>query len=346
MLDRSLVKPVVPCRSGEREGAVRAWRALRSALLCLLAFAMAQSAAAQSYPSRPVRLVVPYPPGGGLDLFARAAVPRLSQQLGQPVVIENRPGASGVIGADVVAKSPADGYSFLIAFGSHYLQPFVSKNIPYDTRKDFTPIVGVAKAPIVVVMHPSVPIASMNELVAYARARPGQLAYVTAGTGTSQHLAGLLMEMSAKIGLLHVSYKGGAPALNDLIGGQVQMGILVMSTVWPHVRSGKIRALAVIESSRAKSAPDVPTVGESGIPGYAMPDLWLGFLGPRGLPSSIIERLNDEITVAVHAPEVTPKLEAMGYELTRSSAAQFAEQINRSLEVYGNITSKAGIKPE
>ncbi len=305
-----------------------------------------QPALAQPYPSKPIRLIVPYPPGGGLDIFARTVAPRLAAQLGQPVVIENRPGASGVIGADAAAKSAADGYSILIAFGSQYLQPFVSKNVPYDTRTDFTPIAGVARAPNVVIVHPSFLVTSIKELVNAAKARPGAVGYVTAGAGTSQHLAGLLMEMSADISLLHVSYKGGGPALNDLIGGQVQMGILVMSTVWPHVKAGKLRALAVVEASRSKSAPDVPTVGESGIPGYAMPDLWLGFLGPRGLSPAIVNRLNTEILSAVRAAEVAPKLETMGYELTGSTAAQLAEQINRSMDAYARITSSAGIKPE
>ena len=186
----------------------------------------------------------------------------------------------------------------------------------------------------------------MSELVTYAKTRPAPIAYVTSGPGSSQHLSGLLLEMSANIKLLHVSYKGGGPALNDLIGGQVQMGILVLSTVWPHVKAGKIRALAVVESSRSRSAPDVPTVGEAAIPGYAMPDLWLGFLGPRGLPSAIVNRLNNEITIVAHSPGITPKLESMGYELTRSTPAQFSEQIDRSWEAYAKITGAAGIKPE
>jgi len=315
-------------------------------LVLLLVLAFPETGLTQAYPSKPIRLVVPYPPGGGLDIFARTVAPNLGGQLGQPVVIENRPGASGVIGADVVAKSPADGYTILAAFGSQYLQPFVSKHVAYDTRRDFTPIVGIARAANIVVLHPSVPATSMSELVTYAKARPGQIAYVTSGPGSSQHLAGLLLEMSADIKLLHVSYKGGGPALNDLIGGQVQMGILVLSTVWPQVKAGKIRALAVVESSRSRSAPDVPTVGEAAIPGYAMPDLWLGFLGPRSLPSAIVNRLNDEITIVAHSPDITPKLESMGYELTRSTAAQFSEQIDRSLEAYAKITAAAGIKPE
>lgn len=305
-----------------------------------------QAARAQAYPSKPIRLVVPYPPGGGLDIFARTMGPRLGQQLGQPIVIENRPGASGVIGADAVAKAAPDGYTLLIAFGSQYLQPFVSKNVPYDTRNDFTPIVAVARVPNIVIVHPSFPATSMKELVDIAKAKPGAVAYVTAGAGTSQHLAGLLMEMSANISLLHVSYKGGGPALQDLIGGQVQMGILVMSTVWPQVKAGKLRPIAVVESSRSRSAPDVPTVGESGIPGYAMPDLWLGFLGPRALAPAIVNRLNAEFLSAARAPEIAPKLETMGYELTGGTPAQLAEQITRSMDAYGSITSGAGIKPE
>jgi tripartite-type tricarboxylate transporter receptor subunit TctC len=318
--------------------------ALRIALTALLAAPLA--AFAQAYPTKPIRLIVPYAPGGGLDLFTRPVAAKLAEQLGQPVVVENRAGATGIIGADVVAKSTPDGYTILAAFASQYLQPFVSKNVPFDNLRDFTPIIGAARAPNTIVVNAAVPVSSMKELIDYAKANPGKVSYVTAGANSSQHMSGLRLARDAGIDLTHISYKGGGPALNDLLGGQVQMGILIMGTIMPHVQAGKLKLLAVVEDRRAKGAPNVPTVAEGGVPGYAMPDIWLGFLGPRGLPPEIVNRLNAEIARATQAPEIRSRLETAGYEVTGNTPAEFADTIAKSVEVYRKITADAGIKPE
>jgi tripartite-type tricarboxylate transporter receptor subunit TctC len=302
---------------------------------------------AQTYPTKPIRLIVPYAPGGGLDLFTRPVAIKLGEQLGQPIVVENRAGATGIIGADVVAKAAPDGYTILAAFASQYLQPFVSKNVPFDGLRDFTPIIAAARAPNTIVVNSAVPVGSLKDLIDYARANPGKVAYVTAGANSSQHMSGLLLASAAGVDLTHISYKGGGPALNDLLGGQVQMGILIMGTIMPHVQAGKLKLLAVVEDKRAKGAPNVPTVAEGGVPGYAMPDIWLGFLGPRGLPPDIVNRLNTEIRRATNAPEVRSKLEAAGYEvMPDNTPAEFAATIAKSVEVYRKVTSDAGIKPE
>ncbi|MBI4292181.1 MAG: tripartite tricarboxylate transporter substrate binding protein [Betaproteobacteria bacterium] len=315
-------------------------------LLALLALFLAPVAvSAQEYPSKPIRLVVPYAPGGGLDLFSRPVAQALTLSLGQPVVVENRAGAAAIIGAQVVANAAPDGYTLLALFGSQMLLPFVQKEIPFDNLRDFTPIIYTARVPNTVVVHPSMPIHSIKELVAYAKANPGKIGYVTAGTGTSQHVAGQLLGTMAKIDILHVPYKGGGPALNDLIGGQVQAGILVMGTVRPHIQSGKLRAIAVVESARARAMPNLPTVGEE-IPGYAMPTLWSGVVGPRGLPPAIVNRLNAEIRKAIVMPQVVKGLEALGFEVTGSSPEELAEIMRSSSEAYRKITASAGIKPQ
>ncbi len=314
-------------------------------LSALAILAMVPAAHAQTYPVKPVRLVVPYAPGGGSDLFARPLAQKMSELLGQPVIVENRAGATGIIGADHVSKAAPDGYTFLVAFASLYLQPFVSKNVPFDTERDFVPVIAAAKAPNVVVVHPSMPVKSIAELVAWGKANPNKLSYVTAGTGSSQHLTGLFMGKSADFDLTHVAYKGGGPAMNDLLGGQVQMGILIMSTVMPHVEAGKLRALAVSEAVRAKALPNLPTVGES-IPGFAMPDIWIGLLAPRGTPAAIVNRINADANKAIQAPDVKPKLESAGYEVSGNTPAEFAQTIRSSIEQYRKATSIAGVRPE
>jgi tripartite-type tricarboxylate transporter receptor subunit TctC len=322
---------------------------MKTVLLALLAaplIALAQAAVAQAYPSKPVRLIVPYPPGGGLDLFARPLAQKVTELVGQPVIVENKPGASGVVGAAHVAQQPADGYTLLLAAASQYLQPFVSKNVPFDNSRDFTPIISAVNYHNVVVVHPEVPIRTVRELVEHAKANPGKLAYVTAGQNTSQHLAALLIGHMTGIDLLHVSYKGGSPALNDLLGGRVQMGILVQSTVMPHIRSGKLRPIAVVEAERAKALPEVPTVAQAGLAGYAIPESWLGILGPAKLPGEVVSRFNQAATKAIADPEVRLRVEGLGYEITGSTPGEFQKQIDRTVEIYRRIVTTAGIKPE
>jgi tripartite-type tricarboxylate transporter receptor subunit TctC len=270
----------------------------------------------------------------------------VTELIGQPVIVENKPGASGVVGAAYVALQPADGYTLLLAAASQYLQPLVSKNVPFDNAKDFTPIISAVNYHNVVVVHPELPIKTVKDLVNYAKTNPGKLAYVTAGQNSSQHLAALLMEHMTGIDLLHVSYKGGSPALNDLLGGRVQMGILVQSTVMAHIKSGKLRPIAVVEADRAKALPDVPTVGQSGLDGYAIPESWLGILGPGSLPKEIVNRFHQAAARAVADPETKSRVEGLGYELTGSTPEEFQKQIDRTVDIYRKIVTTAGIKPE
>ena len=314
--------------------------------LLVLLLAVPLIALGQGYPSKPIRFVVPYPPGGGLDLFARPFAQKVTELIGQPVIVENKPGASGVVGAAYVALQPADGYTLLLAAASQYLQPLVSKNVPFDNAKDFTPIISAVNYHNVVVVHPELPIKTVKDLVNYAKTNPGKLAYVTAGQNSSQHLAALLMEHMTGIDLLHVSYKGGSPALNDLLGGRVQMGILVQSTVMAHIKSGKLRPIAVVEADRAKALPDVPTVGQSGLDGYAIPESWLGILGPGSLPKEIVNRFHQAAARAVADPETKSRVEGLGYELTGSTPEEFQKQIDRTVDIYRKIVTTAGIKPE
>jgi tripartite-type tricarboxylate transporter receptor subunit TctC len=304
------------------------------------------AAFAQAWPVRALRLVVPYAPGGGLDVFNRPVSIRLSELLGQQVIIDNRAGASGVIGAEAVAKAPPDGYTLLSAFASQTLQALVAKNVPFDSERDFTPIIGAARAPIVVVVNPALPVHSMKDLIAYAKANPGKVAYVTAGANTAQHLTGLLLASATGADLVHVAYKGGAPALNDLLGGQIQMGILVLGPISQQIQAGKLRALAVIEATRAKAAPQLPTIEEAGIPGVVMADTWIGYFGPRGLPQALVAQLNTQITRAINTPDIRSRLEAAGYEVTGGTPEQFAETVARTIEIYRRIVTTAGIKPE
>jgi tripartite-type tricarboxylate transporter receptor subunit TctC len=315
-------------------------------LSCLLSAFICSFAHSQNYPSKAIRLVVPYAPGGGLDVFNRPMSIKLSELISQPVVIDNKAGASGVIGADVVAKSPADGYTLLTAFSSQILQPFVLKNVPFDNQKDFTPILEAARAPIVIVVNPSLPVYSMAELINYEKNNPGKVGYVTAGTNTSQHLTGLMLEKITGTPLIHISYKGGGPALTDLLGGQVQMGILVLGPIMQQIQAGKLRPLAVIESTRAKAAPNVPTLEEAGFGGATMPDTWIGYFGPKGLSSAQTKQINALIQQASQAPEVRSKLESAGYEVMGGTPEQFKDKINLTYEHYKRLVALAGLQAQ
>src|SRR3990172_8648654 len=239
----------------------------RSILIVLLMAPLA--ALGQAYPSKPVRMVVPFAAGGMMDTVGRAMGNRLSEALGQPVVIDNRGGGGGTIGADVVAKAAPDGYTVVLTGGPpHGMYPFFIKNVPFDTIKDFSPIIIFGTAPQVLVVHPSLPATSVKELIDYAKKNPGKLSYGTSGIGSPHHLGGLLLNRAAGIDMVHIAYKGGGPALNDVLGGQVTVAMLALSTVIPHVRSGKLRLLAVLEAQRAKAVPDTPTIAEAGHPGH------------------------------------------------------------------------------
>lgn len=317
-------------------------RLLLMALLSVPLFALAQT-----YPSKPIRMVVPYSAGGGADTIARTVGQRLSQSMGQPVIVDNRLGANGVIGSEFVVKAAPDGYTLLSTLGpSHHTIQLFSKNVSYDPVNDFTPIMIVGTVPQVLVVHPSVAAGSVKELVEYARANPGKLSFGTAGVGTSQHLGGLLLNLAAKIDMVHVPYKGGAAALNDILGGQIPAAILVLSNVLPHIRSGKLRALGVLEARRATAASGISTVAEGGVPGYALPETWAGILGPPGMSAVIVSRLSAELTKAVENPETRSRLEAMGFDVSGNSPQEFAALLAKSVDVYRRIVNEAGIKPE
>jgi len=317
-----------------------------AALACLVAgapLARAQSA----YPSKPIRIISPYSPGGAADTVARTLAPKLSEALGQPVIVENRVGASGIIGADHVAKAAPDGYTLLVNLGpSHHTIQFFSKNVPYDPVKDFTPITIVGTAPQAIVVPSAMPVKTVGELLEFARRNPGKVSYGTSGVGTSQHLGGLLLGIAGKAELTHIAYKGGAAALNDVLGGQIQVAILVLSNVLPHVRAGRLRALGVLEAKRARGAPTIPTTAESGVPGYALPDTWVGILGPAGMPPAIVARLDAEITKAMADVRLRTRLEAAGFEVSGSTPEAFSELLTNSVQVYQKIVTQAHIQSE
>jgi tripartite-type tricarboxylate transporter receptor subunit TctC len=300
-----------------------------------------------NYPNKTIRLVAPFAPGGAADTVGRIITPKLSEALGQQVIIDNRTGASGAIGSAIVAAAPADGYTLLINLGPpHQTVQFFSKGVKYDPVKDFTAISLVATAPQAVVVPMSSPIKSISEYVAAARKSPIGLSYGTAGIGTSQHLAGLLLASTEDIKLTHVGYRGGAPALTDLVGSQIDSGILVLSNSLPFIQSGKLRALGVVESHRSKSAPTIPTLAEGGLAGFSVPDTWVGVLGPVGLPEPVVTRLTTAIAKVLQDEGVRRALADAGYDVVDMSQQSFSKQLADSTEIYKAIVAKAGIQPE
>ena len=302
---------------------------------------------AQAYPSKPVRLVVPFAAGGAADTVARATGNRISEALGQPVVIDNRAGGLAAIGSDVVAKASPDGYTLLLAVSPpHTIFPLLIKNLPFDNIKDFTPIAIIGTLPQVIAVHPSLPVNSLKELIEYAKKNPGKLSFGTSGVGTAQHLGGLHLNKMTGIDLQHIGYKGGGQAINDLLGGQVPIGILTLSNVLVHARTGKLKLLAMLEAQRAKGAPEIPTVAEAGVPGFAIPDTWIGLMGPAHLPAPIAGQLNAAVTKALEFSDVRSRLDAAGFEVRIATQQSFADSIAKSYVVYQKIVTDAGIKPE
>ena len=317
--------------------------ALAAAIAVLPAAAWSQ----ESYPAKPIRLVVPFAAGGGVDNFARPLAKRLSEQLGQQVLIDNKPGASGLIGAQQVAGSPPDGYTLLASTDtSMYLSSLVMKTPGFDPIQHLTPIISAAITPTVVVVHPSLPIRTMKDLVEYAKKNPEPVPYVTAGVGSLHHLTGESLARVTNGKLLHVGYKGGNPALTDLLGGQVKVGILILSVIAPHVQSGKLRAIAVIEGHRSKNYPDIPTIAESGLPGFSMPDTAIAVWGPAGVPPDVVEKINAEVRKAMQSPEVSQTMQKNGYEATPGTAAAFAAQARQSYANYQRLVKETKLSAQ
>src|SRR5437879_3360208 len=313
------------------------------AALCALLLGIC--AHAQDYPTRPVRIVVPFAPGGPNDIIVRLVAQKLTETWGQAFVVENRPGAGGNIGTDFVAKAAPDGYTLLsVGPGSLIINPLIGK-VPYDTARDFAPVTLMARAPNALVAHPSLAANSVKELIALARSQPGRIDYGSGGNGSTPHLAGALFAAMAGISLTHVPYKGTAPAMADLIGGQVQIAFLGIPTVLPHVRSGKLRVLAVTGKRRSPELPGVPTVDEAGAPGYELSP-WYGLLAPAGTPRAIIGGLNAAVTQVLRIAEMKEKLAAQGAEVAGGSPEEFADLIRADSSNWPRIVKDAGIRIE
>ncbi len=303
-------------------------------------------ALAQEYPHKAITIVVPYGPGGSTDLLARSVAQRMSESMGQPVIVENRPGAGGMIGSDFVARAAPDGYTLVLGTGAtHGIVLFTNKTVAYDPVKDFTALTEAVEVPIVLAVHNSVPANNAKEFVEYVKKNPGKISFGSSGTGSPHHLAGELLKQMTGIDMVHVPYKGAGQAVQDLIGGQIPSIFTTLSTALPQMRGGKIKILGLVEARRQPSVPEIPTMGES-LPGYAMPRSWLGFFGPAGLPAPIVKRLNTELLKALHAPDIRAKLEAAGMPVIGTSAEEFAAVVKDDIEMYRKIATAAGIKPE
>ena len=308
-------------------------------LVCLLG---AHPVFGQQYPSRPVRIVVPLSPGGFADTPARMLAPRLSEQLGRQFFIENKPGAGGTIGADFVAKSPADGYTLLLTGTPHVISAHLYKKMPYDALKDFTHIALIASGPYALVVNPQkVPASSVRELVALAKSQPGKIDFASSGNGSAQHLVGALFNAMAGIELNHVPYKGSGPAMQDLVAGQVGVSFAGIPNVLSHVRAGRVRALGVTTAKRWSELPDIPTIAEAGVPGYEA-TLWLSVSGPAGMPADIVQRLNAEIGRALQDPEVQKNFRSAGVDPAAMDASELERFMRAEYDKWGKVVKDTG----
>jgi tripartite-type tricarboxylate transporter receptor subunit TctC len=307
--------------------------------------AVPSAGAADDYPLKPIRLIVPYAPGGGTDITARLVAQPLAEKLGQPVVIDHKPGAGTMLGTELAAKSPADGYTLLLAAAPHVINPALVKQIKYDALRDFTPVTMAIAFPYVITIHPSLPPRSIRELIAYAKANPGKLTYGSSGIGSTNHLAGELFSRMAGIELTHVPYKGGGPALSDALGGHVAMLFGTVLETLPQTRNGKLRGLAVSSGVRAAIAPELPTVAESGLPGYDVSG-WYAFLAPAGTPRHIVAKLNEEITRILASPAVRERLLSLGAEPSPTTTEKAQEFISAELVRWDRVIKAARISAE
>ena len=313
-------------------------------LLAIIALCAAAGAFAQGYPAKPIRIVVGFPPGGGNDIIARLVGAKVQENWGQPVVIDNKPGANSIIAAEFVAKSAPDGYTLLVnATGGMSVNPVLYAKLPYDSLKDFVPISMVGSFPLVLVAHPSVPANSVRELVAYAKANPGKLNYSSGSTAFQ--VASEMFKQMTGTDIKHIPYKGSAASITAVIAGDVQMTIVDTPPLVPQIRAGKVKALAVTSAKRASAMSELPTIAESGVPGYEMV-LWIGVFAPAGTPRDVAEKLNAEVVRVVKLPDIREKLEAMGVEPLGNTSEQMAEWIRREIAKYGPVVKAANIKAD
>jgi tripartite-type tricarboxylate transporter receptor subunit TctC len=319
---------------------------MRKTLTAIAAYCLCGMAVAQPYPAKPVRLIVAFPAGGGNDVLARLVAQKLSAAYGQQFVVDNRTGAGGTIGAELAARSPADGYTlFLAAVATHAINPNLQRNLPYDPVRDFDPVCLMASAALVLAVHPSLPVRTVPQLVALAKARPGAINYASSGNGSSAQLAAELFKSMTHTNLQHVPYKGIAQGLNDLLGGHVQVIFNTAAALLPHVKSGRLRALAVTTAKRVPALPDLPTIAESGVPGYQTGSWW-GIVVPAGTPRPIIDSLNREIINALRGPEISARLNAEAVLPIGSTPEEFAAHIRDELARLGKVIREAHIATE
>jgi len=314
-------------------------------IVVLIALVSHAATHAQAFPSRPVRLVVPYPPGGANDIIARLLAPRMSASFGQNVIVDNRGGGNTLIGSEIVAKSVPNGYTLLMIAAGHTINPSLYPKLPYDTARDFAPIVLIGDGAYVLVAHPSLGVASTAELIALARRKPGQLAYASSSTGNLTHLAAELFNALAGVKMLHVPYKGGNPAMADLLAGRVAVFFSTVAVARPHIQSGKIRGLGVTTGKRSLALPDMPTIAESGLPGYEVSG-WYGLVAPAKTPKEPIARIHRAVQEALRQPEVKERLLGVGVEAVEASTEQFGKLIEREIAKWEKVVKPLGITPE
>jgi tripartite-type tricarboxylate transporter receptor subunit TctC len=312
-------------------------RTLAAALLGLMPLA----ALAQDYPRKPVRMIIPYPPGGPTDILGRIVAQNLTEKLGQQVVVENKPGASGMIGADLVAKAPPDGYTLLANASIHVINPSLYKNPTYDAIKDFTPVSLIADVPLVLVVAPELPVKSVKDLIALAKSSSGKLNFASSGNAAAPHLAGEAFKIATGVDMQHVPYKGSGPALTDLMGGQVQLMFDSLPSSISHVKSGKLRAIAVTTGKRSSALPNVPTIAESGVPGFDI-STWYGVWAPAGTPKEIVGKLSGEIAKIFKMPDVRERLAGLGAEPVGNSPDEFAAYCRSELAKWAKIVKASG----
>jgi tripartite-type tricarboxylate transporter receptor subunit TctC len=307
--------------------------------------ALTTAAAAQDYPSKTGRIVIPFPPGAINDTIGRIVATQLTARLGRQFIVDNRPGAGGIIAYEIVANAPKDGHTLLIVSSAMTVAPWLRKTLPYDTVKSFAPIAMIATAPAIVAANVDLPAKTSGDLVALAKKQPGKLQYASSGVGTFLHLAGELFKLTAGVDILHIPFKGAGPAMTDVIGGHTQLVFASIGSTITHLRSGKLKALGVGSEQRNRLIPDIPTVAESGLPGYAAAN-WFGIMAPAGTPPAILERLHNEITAIQDSPEMQKQFANDGADIVRMSSAEFGTLIGTELTKWGRVVKESGIKAE
>ena len=313
-------------------------------LLVLIISLLPQASMAQTYPTHPIRLIVPFPPGGSNDIVGRMVATQLGERLGQPVVVDNRGGAGGTIGTDIAAKAAPDGYTLLLVSVAHAFNPAMYQKLPYDPEKSFAPIGMVGAGPVALMVNPAVPVHSVKELIELAKAKPGQLNYATAGIGSFQHLASELFKLQTGVDMVHVPYKGGGPAMMDTIAGQAQINMASLIQVIPHAKSGKLRLLATSGTKRSALFPDVPTVAET-VPGYDATNWW-GLIAPAGTPQPVIAKLSSELEALLRSDETRKRVESEGADVIRMTPAEFGRFISEEMQKWAKVVKQAGIQAE